>query len=400
MAVGDNLLNYNYEYFLNEAMDMIPDEYDKRQGSMIWLFQAPSAYIGGLQMLRLYYAYRDMYIETATGEALDNLVAFQGLERYPATYAIRKGEFYNNEGSPMEVPIGNRFATFTSSDIDQQTFVVIGPYVDTNGVTIEGQYRLQCEQPGTFGNAFPGTIQSDNRGNLQALDTVNGLATAILSDLLVAARDEETDEDLRERFKAQAQAKAFGGNVSQYIEMLSEMDGVGQVQIYPVWNGGGTVGVAILDSSGNPASTDFIAQVQQELDPENADGVQGTGIGMVPIGHWVTVTTPNEIPLNIVTEVEVSPDYPVSGVATNIKAAIENYVAGLRSQWSQHDSYYRYRLTAYYAQIYAAIVNVDGVLDMVSLTVNTGIENIEFTETGALQEIPSVGTVNINGVDY
>lgn len=396
MAVGDYLQELTYDYFLNLSLSMIPDKYDKRQGSIPFYALAPPSYVAGILTNIIYYGYRDMYVLTATGEALDNLVAFQGLTRYQATYAIRKGEFFDQEGSPMEIPIGNRFRALTSANVDRQTFVVIGPYLDSNNVAVPGQYRLQCEQPGTFGNTFPGTIQEDNRGNILALDTVNGLATALITDLLVPARDVESDDDLRDRFMEQSQARAFGGNVAQYLELLHSIDGVGAVQVYPIWNGGGTVAVSILDASGNIASADFIADVQNQLDPENADGQQGTGIGLVPIGHWVTVKTPTEVPINITATVELADGYSLSATQIRINTALQNYINQQRSQWANYDSYYNYALTVYYAQILSTIVNVEGVQDLISLTVNGGTSNIEMTETGTLQQIPSLGTVTIS----
>lgn len=379
-------------------LDQVPDNWDKRPGSIIYDALAPAALRLAMFINELYYAQQNSFIDTATGQALDYLVVTQGLTRIAATYAIRLGKFYDLEGAPMEVPIGSRFQTFTSSNNDRLTFVVIEPYIDSTGATITGQYRLQCEQAGTVGNTFPGVIQDEGRGNLLALTNVNGLGTAILDELLIPARDEETDEELRARFKARAQAASFGGNVPQYIELVSAIDGVGQVQIYPVWNGGGTVGVSIIDPSGNPVSAEFIQQVAEYLDPENVDGYQGTGIGAVPIGHKVTVMTPTEVPLNITASVELQDGYSLSATQARIDAALTELVNTLKLQWGEPDNFYNYNLTAYYSQVIVAIVGVEGVVDVTNVTLNNGTDNVTFTETGALQEIPVLGTVTLTEV--
>lgn len=396
MAVGDNLRQYTYQFLKQMALDEVPDQWDKRQGSMVDLFISPPAYLEALFFLQLYYAYRDTNILTATGEALDYLVASQGLTRYPATFAIRKGEFFDREGIEMDVPIGTRFQTLTSSNNDRLNFVVIEPYLDSSGLPVAGQYRLQCETPGSIGNIFPGTIQQDNNGNLLALDTVNGLATAWLTDLLVPARDEETDEELRTRYLDQVSTKSFGGNITQYLELLHSYAGVGYVQVYPVWNGGGTVGISVLDTNANPISAEFINELEVWLDPENNNGDRALGIGQAPIGHYVTVSTPEEVTINVSANVTLADGFSISATQARVETALQNYINQLRRDWDNPDQYFNYELSVVYAAVIAVIISVDGVLDVSNLLINDGTENIPLTQTGALQQIPVLGTVTIS----
>ena len=57
--------------------------------------------------------------------------------------------------------------------------------------------------------------------------------------------------------------KPFGGNFIEYVQRVREIDGVGAVQVYPVWNGSGTVKVVVLDNDLNLASTETIKKVQK-----------------------------------------------------------------------------------------------------------------------------------------
>lgn len=70
--------------------------------------------------------------------------------------------------------------------------------------------------------------------------------------------------------------KPFGGNFIEYVQRVREIDGVGAVQVYPVWNGPGTVKVVVLDNDLNLASAETIKKVQNVLDPLE---YTGKGVG-------------------------------------------------------------------------------------------------------------------------
>ena len=94
---------------------------------------------------------------------------------------------------------------------------------------------------------------------------------------------------------------SFGGNIKDYINFTSGLEGVGAVQIYPVWQGGGTVKVVLLDSEYNVPSPTLIEKVQTVIDPQ---GTQN-GYGLSPIGHSVTVAGPTNKNINISMHVDI-----------------------------------------------------------------------------------------------
>lgn len=73
--------------------------------------------------------------------------------------------------------------------------------------------------------------------------------------------------------------KAFSGNIADYKKKTKEINGVGAVKVIPVWNGGGTVKLTILDSDYNKASTQLIEKVQEEICPN----MNSNGLGLAPI---------------------------------------------------------------------------------------------------------------------
>jgi len=80
------------------------------------------------------------------------------------------------------------------------------------------------------------------------IDYINNLGRAEITELLIPARDEEETEALRKRYFDSFNMKAYGGNISDYKLKVHEIEGVGAVKVTPVWNGGGTVLLTILDS--------------------------------------------------------------------------------------------------------------------------------------------------------
>ncbi|HEK5039664.1 TPA: baseplate J/gp47 family protein, partial [Clostridioides difficile] len=81
---------------------------------------------------------------------------------------------------------------------------------------------------------------------------------------------------------------------------------VGGVKVYPVWNGGGTVKLVIINSNFKVPSTDLVNLVQEEIDPLQN---QGEGLGLAPIGHRVTVEGVTSTTINISAEITYKNGY-------------------------------------------------------------------------------------------
>lgn len=383
--IGDYLEVYTFDYLMEQALSQVPNTVDKRQGSIIYDALAPACYrladfYNGLRNI-----YKDTFAETSEGQSLDYRVAEQGITRYPATYAVKKAYFASESEQPMAIPLGARFSTI--SDINPITYAVIAAYED-DGVVQPGYYQLKCETAGVIGNEYSGTLTN--------ITYVQGLASATMSDLINPARDEETDDDLRTRYFEMVNQKAFGGNIAQYDQELKDISGVGDVQIYPVWNGGGTVKLSIVDSEHNKCSNEFVAIVQNLVDPENSQGDSGVGLGIAPIGHQVTVVTPTEYTANITATVVLMSGMSIGQVTTPVEQAIETYFETLRKNWGVSDEYNDYSLGIYISRITAAILTVPGVANVTNVQINGSSSDVSLTETATTQQLPIVGTVTIN----
>lgn len=383
--IGDNLQQFTYEYLMSLALAEVPDDRDKREGSIIYDALAPCCMRLSSFVLLLREFYRQTYAVTATSEDLNNRVAEQGLKRYSATNAVKKVTLADRQGNPVIVPLGSRFSTV--SDTNPVNYMVTAFYKE-NDVIIPGSYEATCEELGTVGNEY--------YGNLINITFIQGLASATMSTTLVPARDEETDDELRERYFDSLNQKAFGGNIADYKRDLAEIPGVGAVQVYPVWNGGGTVKLSIVDPSYNPCSPEFVATVQEAIDPENAQGKTGDGIGLAPIGHKVTVVTPTEVTINVSAKVTLRTGYELGQVEEPITTALSDYIQSLKQSWAVGTDLNTYNCDVFIARVTSTIVTVPGVANVTNVLVNGAPDDIFLIQTGAVQQLPKLGEVDLS----
>lgn len=380
--IGDFLQTYSYEYLLNFALSLVPDNLDKREGSIIFDALAPVCYLLAQQNIRLQSIYQNTFIAYAQGEALDLRSQEQGLTRYSATRAIKKVYAIGSDGLPTTVPLGSRFSTISSDN--SLTYTITAVYT-VDGVPQSGYYEATCETAGVLGN--------DYVGDLIMITNLSNVAQATMSDLITPARDEETDDELRIRYLEKVNEKSFGGNVAQYREELKAISGVGAVQIYPVWDGGGTVKLSVVDTDYNILEEDFITYLKETIDPENNSG---EGLGIAPIGHKVTIVTPTEVTLNINTTLTLMSGYVVSQVEDNIKSAINEYIKNLRQHWGDSSELNTYTTAIYLARINATILSVEGVANVTHTTINDVEEDLILTQDATTQELPKLGEVTLN----
>ena len=383
--IGDKLEQYTYKYLMSQALSFVDDSLDKREGSIIYDALAPACYVLAGYYMQLYQVVKNSFAVTATGEWLDQRVKESGITRREATAAVKRADFTDDAGQAAVVRIGTRWSTVSSTN--PITYRVTAQY-EQNGDPVAGAYELTCETLGTIGQEYTGPIIP--------VDFVKGVAAATMSTTLIPGRDAETDDELRERYFDEMSAKAFGGNISDYRNKTREIIGVGDLQIYPVWNGGGTVKLSIVDTAFRAASDEFVQEVQNLIDPVNASGVQGDGLGIAPIDHKVTVVAPEEVTINITASIVLQVPYEVGQVQPAVEQAIEAYMVELRHDWATPNEFNEYALSVYTSRITAAIVGVPGISNVTNVRLNGTAADITLQQTGQKQQIPVKGTVTLN----
>lgn len=362
-----------YQNILRSMLERIPDTYDKRDTSPIPTALGPAAWVLEGFYLALGQVQQAGFVQTATGESLDYLAVIAGLTRYPASAAVRLGVFNT------AVPLGSRFSTINGAN--SINFTV------TAATETANQYQLTAETPGAVGNEYTGAILP--------ITAIPGLTSAQITDILVPGDDEETDDELRERLITALNDRPFGGNIASYRENILAIDGVGGVQIYPTWNGGGTVKCSVLGADFLPASAELTENVQHAIDPPPN---QGLGLGLAPIGAQVTVVSPTALTVNVAATVTLTAGSSVGQVQSLIEAAIESYLLSVRQAWDTNVSSggVEYAADVYLARVTAAIVGVTGVVNAANVTLNGAAADLELTESSALQQVPVLGEVTLS----
>ena len=337
-----------FEAILERLLERVPDTLDKREGSIVWNALAPAAAELAQIYINLDLTTSLGFGQTTSGEYLDRRAAEHGIYRNPATPAIRKGLFYDNEDNPFDVPIGSRFSC------DQVNFVVIRKIA-------EGEFELEAEEAGRIGNEVFGA--------LIPIENINGLARAELTDVLVHGQDEEDDESLRARYLQKVRESGTSGNVADYKRWATEVPGVGGAKVVPLWDGPGTVKVVIVDAEKKPAPPDLVNAVYEHIE------------SVRPIGASVTVASATGKSINISATVTLASGYPLQAVQDEFERLVEQYLQEIAFE----ETYVSY------ARIGTILLKTPGVIDYTDLLVNGGTANVELED----EEVPVLGTVTL-----
>lgn len=369
----------DFDYYLAKMLSEVPDDIDKRQGSIIYDALSPAAELMALQSLSLSNIVKETYIKTADNEFLDYRAVEHGTSRQLATAAQVKAKFLDSKGNSIDnVEVGDRFASLGDNPIFYKVKAIND---DLTGI-------LEAEEHGTRPNGYLGQILPVTPNDI--------LSWAEIVEVTIPAKDNESDDHLRNRLLSNDSWIAYGGNIADYLDMLSKISSVGSAQVYPVWNGGGTIKLVILDNDLMPASLELLTQVKNEIDPSDSEG---RGYGLAPIDHTVTVVAPEPVTVDISTKVEVDTQVNIETLEPKILSAIEDYFKLRRVAWSQINKVTGrgYALTIYRSQILAAIMKVDGVVNTTIPTLNDVDDDIALTFNNELSQLPVLGEVNLNG---
>ncbi|HEX2927701.1 MAG TPA: baseplate J/gp47 family protein [Ruminiclostridium sp.] len=330
--------NITYEMLLQRMLDRVPDSIDKREGSVIFDALAPAAAELAQMYIEADVILNETFADSATREFLVKRAAERGIVPKDAMNAVLRGVFNIN------MPTGARFSLGNLN------------YVVTEQIK-ECEFKLECETAGVEGNRYFGT--------LVPVDYIDGLSRAEITELLIPGEDEEDTEQLRARYFATLDSQAFGGNITDYKEKVTQIQGVGGLKVYPAWNGGGTVKLVIISSEYKKPSGDLIDSVQTIIDPV---GNQGNGVGIAPIGHVVTVEGITEQKVDITLNLTYQKDWTWEDVKANAEAAINTYFSELSAAWADTEN-----LIVRISQIETRLLDVAGIVDISGTKIN-GVE--------------------------
>lgn len=345
--------NQTEQAILKRMLDKVPASRDKREGSIIYDATMPAA----IEFMLLYFQL-DWYIKQSFGDTADRpylvrLALERGLEPYPATFAVVKGEF-----TPSNInAIGQRFSLDTIN------------YTVTEKIS-DGIFLLQCETAGEVGNKIS--------GDLLPIDYIEGLQSAKLLEVTIPGEAEEETEKFRQRYLTSFESNAYGGNIADYKEKVNKIQGVGGVKVYPIWQGGGSVKIVFMTSEFKPPTIEFISEVQSAIDPITN---QGLGLGIAPIGHTVTVDGVKNSNINIGLNITYVQGYNFNDLKNEIENIIDNYFLELNKNWQKTqitttETFSNSGIIVRVAQIESRLLELEHIEDIQDTILNGIIGNI------------------------
>lgn len=275
---------------LADLQENSKSELSKIEGTFNYDMLAANSIEFGKEEVELEQAYKASFADTSWGEFLTMRAAEFGVIRKEATKAIGKvtvkGRGNLPEGSIFATAGGLRFVTLADTEV-----------IDSLEVKVE------AVEAGSEGNVGPGAVNQIPM-NIPGITEVN-------NDLaMYDGYDEETDEQLLERYLLKVRTPATSGNVYHYQQWALSIEGVGQVKVLPLWAGPGTVKVVIVDSNNATANQDLINRVAAYIE------------SVRPIGATVTVTSPEPLLINVTAAIEGFAEMD------KIKANINEYLKG------------------------------------------------------------------------
>ncbi|WAW15462.1 baseplate J/gp47 family protein [Peptostreptococcus equinus] len=353
--------NFEFGYVMNRILGNIPDEYDKRETSLI--YQSAAMIIPELTVIRheIRMLEDEAFPDTCSYFTLQRFAKNRNMELREPTKGVVIAEFNK------EVEIGTRF------NHEQRNYAV-SELIDLSLF----KYRLIAEEVGHI----------ESIGELTPIQDIYGLEKAVITKIEVDGRDEESEEDLRNRFFENISNPAFGGNRADYKEKILGMDNIGAVRLFrrKVSSDGSTkIEAVILDTSYKDASPELVKIVQNALTPTQ----DGEGLGIAPIDHFVTVLAPTKQSLTIKTNLTLDP--LVSDVTQDITSAIEEYLQDLRQQFGEFDlSTGKYSTVVRISRIENRLLDVSGVIDVFGTKINGLNSNVVIDD----KSIPVLGGVS------
>lgn len=336
-------------------LDTVSPAMDKREGSIIHDATAPVSIELELMYAALDWFMKNTFGDTAERQFLIERALERGLVPYKATRAVVRGIF---TPSALEIPIGHRFSC---NEIN---------YAVTEKLKA-GSYLLRCETVGVSGNK--------EAGMLVPIDNLPDLQSAKIEALTIPAIDDEDTEVFRQRYLKSFETQAYGGNIADYKEKVLSIAGVGGVKVYPVWNGGGTVKVVFCTSEFKSPDSEFVNKVQEILDPVP---YHQKGVGVAPIGHYVTAAGVTEKTINIKAKISLKNGFVLNDIKPKVTETINDYLKGLNCEWKDTQTvsvneFTNIGLIIRVAKIESCILDVTGVLDVEETTINGLKRNLQ-----------------------
>lgn len=300
------------------------------------------------QILKLFFA------ATTTGEYLQRRVAERGLTWFTGSKA--SGAVLASRSTPAPfsqlIPLGTLFETEDRS-VQVKTTSEVSLLQGNSSVSIP----VIAESAGAAGNLQTGILLKQVGVAVSLIET-----TTVAAPGLTGGADPEAEEALRERYLTILRSPGTSGNKADYVKWALEITGVGGVYPLPLWAGNGTVKLFLLGMDKTPATQAIVDAVQAYIDPNPA-----MGEGKAPIGAAVTCAAAPSVAINVAATISMDGTKTLAEIQA---AYIEKLTEYLKEIAFSNNT------TVRYSYVGSLLLDIPGVIDYSSLTVNGGTANV------------------------
>lgn len=305
----------------NAAREFFGDNVNLSAKSPLGLFIQLLAWPIALVWQGLEGVYNSAYMDTATGQSLDNVGKYIGIQRRAATKAVHAVRFGGTQGTM--VPAGLVVDTGGKNPVEFE--VMEEGTIEAQGVILP----VLCRQAGSIGNVPDGTIK-------KIKNPVSGINEVSDSSLSAHGLDRETDREFRERYKKSV-AKGGASTLDSIVAAILEAPNV--LQAVVIENESITT-----DSEGRPSkSIEAIIlggrdeDIAQAIFATKAAGIQPYGTVTVSVTdktgrpHNVSFTRAMEAGIYVTIRVKKNANYPADG-DIRLKDQVIGYIGGINSR--------------------------------------------------------------------
>lgn len=339
-----------------EMLEDAPDNINIIEGDILWDVTQPvaneSARIRNIALKKLLYS---RFPQTAEDEDLVLIGEDEGIYKKSDDYAIHKIKFIGQEGT--QISAGRIASTEATESVESIQFIIN----ETVVIPASGEITVNatCTVAGTIGNVALGNIKILSK-------SLNGITSLENIEIVKYGVDIEDTESYRKRILERMQNPITGGNKNHYEVWAKEVTGVGYAKCIP---GAGEVRVVIADSNGNAATQELINEVYEHI----------TSVRPLLAGTLIIVSV-REVSFNINAKIEISDGYDISVIKSTFESLVSEYLTGIK-----------FGLKVSYAKIGSLLLDIDGVLDYSTLSINNGTTSITLES----DEVSKIGTVEL-----
>lgn len=340
------------ESIQKEILGAMSDRVQTREGSFAAELAGPVA----VELAACYQAIAALlpaiYVDEGSGGFIDVAAGRYGIKRKEGTRAACTLTLKGRAG--LVIPAGTVFLTETGLEFTLDSPVTL----DGTG---SGEGVLTAGEVGDSYNVAAGAVSS-------MVTTMTGL-DSWTSGQATGGTDPETDEALVGRLYAHWQTPATSGNIYDYQQWATAVDGVGAARVLPLWNGAGTVKVLLVSQERRPVDSAVVNAVTAYIEEQR------------PIGAAVTVESAQGVEIQVSARLTLDGSVALAAVKAAFVSKLDTYLQSLAFASDR----------VLYNRVAFLLLDVAGVTNYTDLTVNGGTADVTLTTA----QVPVAGTVTL-----